>query len=84
MMVSFFWMPLWHIFGKQNASSESYKVTTDQYAQLAGDFIQQYQVKDENGNPVDIVLVVRLCDGMPLQDVVMDLVEWKGASPLFS
>ena len=54
MMVSFFWMPLWHIFGKQNPSSESYKVTTDQYAQLAGDFIQQYQVKDENGNPVDI------------------------------
>lgn len=54
MLVSFFFMPLWHVIGKQNPSSESYKVTTEQFSQLASDFIEKYQVRDENGEPVDI------------------------------
>lgn len=54
MLVSFFFMPLWHIIGKQNPSSESYKVTTDQYAELAGKFRDKYVVKDEKGEEVTI------------------------------
>lgn len=54
MLVSFLFMPLWHIIGKQNPSGESYKVTTDQYADLAGKFVEKYQVKDEKGEDVTI------------------------------
>jgi cytochrome c oxidase subunit 2 len=51
---TFFWMPIWHNIGKQNPSSESYKVTREQFEQKATNFIQQYQVKDESGNPVTV------------------------------
>lgn len=52
MLVSFVWMPIYHFIGKQNPSSESYKVTRDQFEKAANDFIQKYQVKDASGAPV--------------------------------
>lgn len=52
MLVSFFWMPIYHFIGKQNPSSESYKAPRAQFEQLANSFMQKYQVKDANGTPV--------------------------------
>jgi len=54
MLFSFFWMPLWHVIGKQNPSQESYAVDPAYFQKKTAEFVQKYQVKDENGNPVDI------------------------------
>lgn len=52
--LTFALMPIWHLVGKQNPSSESYKVSAERYGALANDFMRKYQVKDANGNPVSI------------------------------
>lgn len=52
MLFTFFLMPVWHVIGAQNPSSESYKVSTSRFMQLTNDFIEKYQVYDENGDPV--------------------------------
>lgn len=54
MLISFFWMPVWHVIGKQNPSSESYKISPMEYARLAGEFEEKYAVKDESGKEVYI------------------------------
>ncbi|MBI5810098.1 MAG: cytochrome C oxidase subunit II [Deltaproteobacteria bacterium] len=50
--LTFILMPLWHLVGKQNPSSESYKVSVERFISLADGFMKKYQVKDENGNPL--------------------------------
>ncbi|MEK6531394.1 MAG: cytochrome C oxidase subunit II [Deltaproteobacteria bacterium] len=54
MIFTFSMMPLWHVMGKQNPSSESYKVTPERFSALADEFISKYQVRDENNAPVSI------------------------------
>ena len=52
LMFTFFLMPVLHVYGKQNPPELSYSVTAARYEDLANKFIQKYQVKDEQGNPV--------------------------------
>ncbi len=51
-IVMFVMMPLWHIYGKQNPSTETYKVTPEEYVKLTKEFIEKYKVGEENGVPV--------------------------------
>ena len=54
MLFTFFLMPVLHAVGKQNPAHESYKVTPERFNALATEFIEDYRVRDENGEPVSI------------------------------
>ncbi|MBI5378524.1 MAG: cytochrome C oxidase subunit II [Nitrospirae bacterium] len=72
-LVMFIMMPLWHLQGKQNAPSETYRVSADQFEKAAAAFITQYRVGEEQGVPVvappsgsDIYLVARMWSWEPV------------------
>ncbi len=48
----YFWMIGWHIYGKQNPSSISYRVTPSEYMQMHTAWVQRYRIGEENGVPV--------------------------------
>lgn len=45
-------MPFWFVVGKQNVPVTTYSVDPAVYAQVATDFVDQYQVDEINGIPV--------------------------------
>jgi cytochrome c oxidase subunit 2 len=51
-LVMFVMMPYWHLYGKQNSTGESYRVTPMAYAQRVMQFIQTNKVGELNGIPV--------------------------------
>jgi cytochrome c oxidase subunit 2 len=74
-------MPLWHIYGKQNMSSEAYRVTPEQYLAKAQEVVDQYTVRTEGAfnTPVvkppvgsDIYLVGRLWQWWPIFELEKD------------
>lgn len=74
-------MPLWHIYGKQNLSSEAYRVTPEQYMKKAQDVVDQYTVRTEGAMSVpvvkppagsDIYLVGRLWQWWPIFELEKD------------
>jgi len=54
-LVMFFMMPYWHIYGKQNLSSETYKTTPDAYGKKVQAFTEQYKVREETDEKVPVV-----------------------------
>jgi cytochrome c oxidase subunit 2 len=48
-LLTFILMPVWHVVGKQNPSSESYKVDSEQFEELTEAFIEKYKVGEEKG-----------------------------------
>ena len=52
MLVSFLFMPIYHVVGSQNPPSETYKVSGEQFQTLVDEMVQKYQVGEENGFPV--------------------------------
>ena len=66
-LVMFFMMIYWHAVGEQNLSTETYKTTPNAFYAKVESMIQQYQVRELNGNPVvrppagaDVYLVGRM------------------------
>lgn len=52
-LVTFFMMPVWHVVGKQNTSSESYRIDPAEFGKRAELFIAQNEkVGEINGIPV--------------------------------
>lgn len=49
-------MPLFHLYGKQNPPTRSYRVTADQYQALHDKFVEENAIRDEDG---DIVVETR-------------------------
>lgn len=49
-LIMFFMMPYWHIYGKQNLSNEAYQTTPAKFQTKVDEMVEQYQVKDENGD----------------------------------
>ncbi len=45
-------MPAWHLFGTQNAASEYYKISTEDFGFLTDAFIEKYTVGEDSGVPV--------------------------------
>lgn len=52
MLVSFIFMPIYHIVGSQNPPSETYAVSAEQYDKLVQNMVDKYKVGEENGFPV--------------------------------
>ena len=71
-------MPLWHIFGEQNLSTETYRTTPQRYMEKTQAFVDQYTVRTEGDRqfPVvappageDIYMVARLWDWWPILEL---------------
>jgi cytochrome c oxidase subunit 2 len=45
-------MPLWYYMGNQNVPTETYRVSSQEYAAMVNDFVAKYQVGEENGIPI--------------------------------
>ncbi|MBI5588830.1 MAG: cytochrome C oxidase subunit II [Deltaproteobacteria bacterium] len=52
MLVSFIFMPIYHIVGSQNPPSETYAVSAEQFDKLVKGMVEKYKVGEENGFPV--------------------------------
>ncbi len=48
----FIWMVLWHVYGKQNPSSITYKTSTTEFSQLAEAYVKKNMAGVDNGIPV--------------------------------
>ncbi|MCC6384937.1 MAG: c-type cytochrome [Bacteroidia bacterium] len=51
-IILFIWMIMWHVYGKQNPSSTTYKTSTAEFAKLSEAYIRQNMVGSDNGIPV--------------------------------
>ncbi|MBF0127460.1 MAG: cytochrome C oxidase subunit II [Magnetococcales bacterium] len=54
-LVLFLWMPYWHVYGKQNLSSESYKTTAEQFEAKANKMAQAHTVRTESKSNIPVV-----------------------------
>ncbi len=77
-LIMFFMMPFWHVYGKQNISSEAYKTTPQAYMAKAQAMVDQYTIRKETAAqlPVvrpppgsDVYLVGRLWQWWPLLEL---------------
>ncbi len=80
-LIMFAMMVGWHIYGKQNLSTETYRTTADKYTAKAQAFVDKYTVRTETeGNtPVvapppgtDIYLIARLWNFWPILELEKD------------
>jgi cytochrome c oxidase subunit 2 len=65
-------MPFWHVYGKQNLSSEAYHTTPEVYMKKVQTGVDQHTVRTENGKPVvkppvgsDVYMLGRLWEWWP-------------------
>ena len=77
-LVMFFMMPYWHIFGKQNLSSETYRVTPALFQKAADEMASKYTVRTETDQKVpvvhppagsDVFLIARLWAWWPILEL---------------
>lgn len=52
MLVSFIFMPIYHLVGAQNPPAETYSVSAEDFDKLVEGMVEKYQVGEENGYPV--------------------------------
>jgi len=52
MLVSFIFMPIFHVVGSQNPPSETYRVDPDRFSALVDGMVAKYKVGEEKGFPV--------------------------------
>ena len=77
-MVMFFMMPYWHVYGSQNLSPETYRVTPDLFARATQDMIDKHTVRTETVRQIpvvappagsDVFLIARLWDWWPILEL---------------
>jgi cytochrome c oxidase subunit II len=78
-IIMFLMMPYWHIYGKQNLSTEAYQTTPAKFGAKVQEMIDQYQVREESGYPVvappagsDIYMLGRLWQWWPILELEKD------------
>jgi cytochrome c oxidase subunit 2 len=54
-LIMFFMMPYWHVYGKQNLSSEAYQTTPAQFGAKVQAMIDQYTVRTETDQQIPVV-----------------------------
>ncbi len=54
-LVMFFMMPYWHVYGKQNLSTETYRTTPEMFANKAQAVVDKYTVRTETDEKVPVV-----------------------------
>lgn len=77
-MVMFFMMPYWHLYGKQNLSSETYRVRPEQFSRAAQEMVDKYTVRTETDEKIpvvhppvgsDVFLIARLWAWWPILEL---------------
>lgn len=77
-MVMFFMMPFWHVYGKQNLSTETYRTTPEMYSKKAQETIDKYTVRTETDQNIpvvhppageDVYLIARLWSWHPILEL---------------
>jgi cytochrome c oxidase subunit 2 len=77
-LVMFFMMPYWHLYGRQNLSSETYRVTPALFQKAAEAMAAQYTVRTETDDKVpvvrppagsDVYLIARLWSFWPILEL---------------
>lgn len=80
-LVLFLWMPWWHVYGKQNLSSESYKTKPEQFEKKVEQMTAKYTVRTETSQklPVvhppagsDVYLAGRMWEWFPILELEKD------------
>ena len=78
-LIMFLMMPLWHVYGKQNLSTEAYQTTAAKFGAKVDEMVAQYQVGEESGMPVvappagsDIYMLGRLWQWYPILQLEKD------------
>ncbi|MCO6411355.1 MAG: hypothetical protein J5I92_01300 [Thiogranum sp.] len=54
-LILFFMMPFWHVYGKQNLSTEAYQTTPAQFGLKVQAMIDQYTVRHETEQQIPVV-----------------------------
>ena len=54
-LIMFFMMPFWHIYGKQNLSSEAYRTTPQAYMAKTQAMVDQYTIRTETDAQLPVV-----------------------------
>ena len=75
-LIMFFMMPYWHIYGKQNLSSEAYQTTPAAFQAKVDEMVAQHKVGEEAGFPVvappagsDVYMLGRLWQWYPILEL---------------
>ena len=77
-MVMFFRMVLWHVYGKQNLSTETYKTTPDKFSAAAQAMVDKYTVRTETEQNIpvvappegtDVYMIARLWNFWPILEL---------------
>lgn len=78
-LVLFLWMPYWHIYGEQNLSNESYKITPESFEAKAQAMVDKHKVRTETDSEIpvvapppgsDVYLVGRLWEWWPILELL--------------
>ena len=51
-LIMFLMMPYWHVYGKQNLSTEAYQTTPAKFGARVQEMVEKYKVGEEGGIPV--------------------------------
>jgi cytochrome c oxidase subunit 2 len=77
-LVMFFMMPYWHVYGRQNLSSETYRVKPEMYSRASEAMVAKWKVREETDAKIpvvappdgaDIYLIARLWDWWPILEL---------------
>lgn len=77
-LIMFAMMPYWHLYGKQNLSTETYRISPDSYSAKVEAWATKYKVREEGdtGIPVvrppaggDVYLLARLWEWWPIPEL---------------
>ncbi len=78
-LIMFLMMPIWHVYGKQNLSTEAYQTTPAKFGAKVEAMIQKYKVGEEAGMPIvrppagsDVYLLGRLWQWYPILELEKD------------
>jgi cytochrome c oxidase subunit 2 len=78
-LIMFLMMPYWHVYGKQNLSTEAYQTTPAKYGAKVQEMVEKYQVGEEGGIPVvkppagsDVYMLGRLWQWYPILQLEKD------------
>ncbi len=78
-LIMFFMMPYWHVYGKQNLSSEAYQTTPAKFQARVDAMVEKYKTGEEKGIPIvsppageDVYLAGRLWQWYPILELQKD------------
>lgn len=78
-LIMFLMMPIWHVYGKQNLSTEAYQTTPAKFGNSVEEMVEKYKVGEEAGIPIvkppagsDVYLLGRLWQWYPILELEKD------------